>query len=184
MNRIENRLMKEALSHGINTSVITDLVEKFISDNYPDIGKYKFFERSIPTHLQGPIKYIDAGILGYFLEKDENNNDIIKLCQIELYQYFLSLDGKNFISEHKLYELTGFYFTIVIGIELDESFNPVYSNELFHDLFVDYAMNISEKLESEANEKWEASLYLNNGICISSITEPRLLYQTLLTNKD
>lgn len=183
-NRIIARITRDALTHGINTSVITDIVEKFIAKNYPDIGEYKFFERSIPTHLKGPIKYSDNGLLGYFLEKDENNNDIIKLCQVEIYQYYLSLDGKNFISKHKLYDLNGFFFTVVIGIELDKSFNPIYSNELFHTMFIKSAIEVSEELESEANEEWEESISLNNNVCVSLIPEPRILYQTLLNNKN
>ena len=182
-NRIINRLKREAFVHGLNTSVITALVEDFIAKRYPDIGEYKFFERDIPTHLKGPTRYSDAGILGYFSVKDKDDNEKIKLCQIELNQYYLTLDGKNFISEHNLPELKGFYFTVIIGIELDDNFNPIYSEELFHTLVIDYARTVIAKIKNDANENRKTSKYLDNSICVSSITEPQLLYQIIKANK-
>ena len=191
-SRLSKNLEHEALTHGINTSLITDLVEQYITKRYPDISNYEFLERLFKIHIEEEkkISYSDAGLLGYFIKDNE-----IHLCQIEIYQYKLSFKGKKYIKEHNIPAIKGFDFSIIIGIELDKSFNPIYGDELFQLFTLRTANDILNELLLEANLDGTPSKFLSTNeyvpanskqeketanICISDISEPKLLYQKLL----
>jgi len=71
------------------------------------------------------------------------------------------------------------YALTILVSSRDEGSSAIYTGTLV----IDYARTVIAKIKNDANENWKTSAYLDNNICVSSITEPQLLYQTIKANK-